>query len=130
MTTNNDTITFQPAERIITQGDQAERAYMINKGTVRVFIKEGSRKVELAKLGTGEIFGETAVFTGGTYGANVEALEECEMTVITPESLNAMIDDADPILGALTHMLMKRLKSTNEALVKSETREFMDIALI
>jgi CRP-like cAMP-binding protein len=130
MTADKHTITFQAAERIITQGENADQAYIINKGAVRVFIKEGSRKIELATLGAGEIFGETAVFTGGNYGANVDALEECEMTIITPDSLNAMLESADPILSALVQMLIKRLKSTNEALVKSETREFMDIALI
>lgn len=133
--TNADTedqiIKFKAGERIITQGDEASNAYFIISGSVKVFIEEGTRKVTLATLGPDQIFGETAIITGATtYGANVEAAEDCELRVITADYLNGILDSSDPALRALILMLMQRLKDTNEALVKSETREFMDIALI
>ncbi len=126
----NTTETFKSAERIITQGDEAEKAFMILSGSVRVFLEEGSKTIELAKLGEDQIFGESAIFSGEPYGANVEALEDTELMVITPESFNKMLGSADPIIRALLHMVIARLKKTNEALLKSETREFMDIVLI
>ncbi len=121
---------FKAGERIITQGDESDKAYMILSGRVRVYLEDGSKIVDLAELGEDEIFGESAIFNGEAYGANVDAIEDCELYVITPESLNNMLQSADPIIRALLQMLMSRLKSTNEALLKSETREFMDIALI
>ena len=117
-------------ERIITQGDQSDKAYMILSGRVRVYLEDGSKVVDLAELGEDEIFGESAIFSGEAYGANVDAIEDCELYVITPEALSEMLQSADPIIRALLQMLMARLKSTNEALLKSETREFMDIALV
>lgn len=130
---STDTIphkTFLSGERILSKGDTASAAYMILKGEVRVFLEEGSRKIDLATLKENDIFGETAIFTKDTHGANCEALTDCTLMVITPEALSAMLEATDPILRNIVTMLIKRLRQTNEALLRSETREFMDIALI
>ena len=121
---------FKPEERIISQGKHSDKAYMILSGKVRVFMEDGTKIVELATLGEDEIFGESAIFSGEAYGANVEAVEESELYVITKDSLNEMLKSTDPIIRALIRMLIARLNATNEALLKSETREFIDVALI
>lgn len=123
-------LTFKTGERIVTQGESSDKAYMILSGKVRVFLEEGTKIVELAELGEDEIFGESAIFSGTAYGANVEASEDSELYVITEASLNNMLQDSDPIVRALIQMLIARLKATNEALLKSETREFIDVALV
>ncbi len=123
-------IKSKTGERIVTQGDPSDKAYMILSGRVKIYLEDGTKIVDLAELGEDEIFGESAIFNGEAYGANVDALEDCELYVITPAALSNMLGDADPIIRALLQMLMARLKATNEALLKSETREFMDIALI
>lgn len=125
-----DSQTFQAGERIITKGDNADKAFMIMSGKVRVFLEEDTKQVELATLEEDAIFGETAIFSDQVYGANVEATEETELFIITPESLSEMLKGSDPIVRALIRMLIERLKNTNQALLKSETREFMDIAFI
>jgi CRP-like cAMP-binding protein len=127
---DDDYIRFEAGERILKKGDKADIAYMITKGKVRVFLKNNDKIVDLAILGEGEIFGETAVFDGGQYGANVIAIEDCTLTPITPARLKTMLDESDPFLGALIKMLSTRLNETNKKLVESETREFMDIAFI
>ena len=103
---------------------------MILSGKVRVYLEEGTKIIELAELGEDQIFGETAIFSNEAYGANVECIEESELYVITPDSLNDMLKATDPIIRALLQMLIQRLQTTNEALLKSETREFIDVALI
>jgi len=81
-------------------------------------------------LKEGQIFGETAILDGGVYGANISAVEDTELLVITPENLQDILEQSDPFIRELLKMMIERLKSTNEALLKSETREFMDIVLI
>ncbi|MCB1563834.1 MAG: cyclic nucleotide-binding domain-containing protein [Alphaproteobacteria bacterium] len=127
---NTEHENYRAGERIVTKGDPAGKAYMIQSGKVRVFLEDGEKRVDLAVLGEGSIFGETAIFEGEFYGANVEALEDSALYVITPESLASMLKGSDPIVRALIRMLIERLRTTNEALLKSETREFMDIAFI
>ena len=122
--------TFAEDDIIVSKGDNGDCAYKILSGSVEVFAEEGSRSISLATLREGQIFGELSVLTGGSYSASVRAAENCELLLITSEGLNTMLDSADPILKEMVHMLIERLKSTNEALIKSETREFMDIALL
>jgi len=130
MQSNKVTEIYSAGERIIKMGDESDAAYLIISGKVRVFLKNDGKVVDLALLGEDEIFGETAIFKGGVYGANVDAIEETELLKITPDSLQDMIESCDPVLGALVKMLIKRLKETNKKLLESETREFMDIALV
>lgn len=127
---NLQIIEYKPGDRIVSQGDQATSAFMILSGKVRVFIEDGEKIVELAELGEDQIFGESAILSQEPYGANVEAVDATEIYVITPESLNEMLGTTDPIIRALIQMLIARLKTTNEALLKSETREFIDVGMI
>ena len=126
----SDTENFTRGQRIITKDETADRAYLILSGSVKVFLEDGSKVVELATLGENEIFGESALFSGEPYGANIDAAEDTTLQIITPDSFATMMEGTDPIIQTLLNMLVKRLKSTNEALMKSETREFMDIDLI
>jgi CRP-like cAMP-binding protein len=128
--TQEKTKSFKAGERIITCGDVAGRAYLILKGSVRVHLDRDGRKIILGELGVGSIFGETALFGGGTYGAHVDAASDVEVAIITPESFAGKIESSDPMVRSMVLMLIERLRKTNEALLKSETREFMDIALI
>lgn len=130
MTDINESQTFKKGERIITEGDPADRAYLILKGTVRVFLEQDGKEVMLAELGIGEMFGESSLFTDEAYGAHVEALEDCTVDIIEKEDFRAKLDSCDPIIKNMFALLVERLRKTNEALLKSETREFMDIVLI
>lgn len=121
---------YNKGEPILSKGAPATKAYMVMAGAVRVYLNNDGKIVELARLGPGEIFGETALFEGGIYGANIEAAEDSVLNVITPGWLDSVIEDVDPMVAALIRMLIARLKSTNEALVKSETREFIDLAFV
>ncbi|MFP4313640.1 MAG: Crp/Fnr family transcriptional regulator [Alphaproteobacteria bacterium] len=123
---------YSPGERIVKAGDVSTAAYMIISGKVRVYLKNNDKVVDLAILEEGDIFGETAIFKdqGAEYGANVDALEETELLLITPDSLESMMEGCDPVLSALVTMLIKRLKETNQKLLQSETREHIDVAFI
>lgn len=121
---------YAPGERIIKKGDTADTAFMIMSGKVRVYLKNNDKVVDLAILEEDQIFGETAIFKGEQYGANVDALEETELLIITPDSLEEMVRACDPVLRALVSMLIQRLNETNDKLLKSETREHIDIAFV
>lgn len=126
----DDIKNYEAGQRIISKGEKADAAYLILSGKVRVFLEEGTRTVELATLGEDEIFGETAIFSGQAYGANVEAIEDSELLLITRDSLNSMLENADPTIRALIRMLIERLKNANESLLKRETSEYMDIGFV
>lgn len=131
MSSARKTKKIQINERIISKGQKASDAYLITRGLVQVYLEKNGRIINLAELGPGSIFGESALFgEGNAYGANVKALEETELTVITRESYQKEVDASGPMIRAIIHMLIERQRKTNEALVKSETREWMDVAFV
>jgi len=61
---------FDPGARIVTQGDEAQGFYVIEDGTVEVFVDETRVREE----GPGEYFGEIALLRGGPRTATVCAV--------------------------------------------------------
>ncbi len=126
-----ETKLFQKGERILSKGENAYKAYMLLRGRVRVFLENNGKTVTLAELEKGSMFGENALFGLAEYGANIEAIEDdTKVSVITPLGFADKIDKSDPMLKAIIHMLIDRQRLTNEALLESETREFMDIEFV
>lgn len=101
---------------IFRQGDRGDSLYIIDAGRVRVFKKsQEGVETELSQLGQGHSFGEMALFTGEERSANVEALEETELAVITSEQF-------DFILKNHPHVSYAFLKQMSKWLVRGETR--------
>lgn len=121
---------FNAGELILRQGDTGEQAYLVNKGKVRVFLQKNGRIIDLAELGPGQIVGEMSLLTGHKNAASVEALEEVSAGVITKEIIREKIDSSDPLVRKLIRMLVDRVRSTDSALLDSETREYIEIDLI
>jgi CRP-like cAMP-binding protein len=122
---------YQAGDMIIEQGDPSDCAFQINAGAVEVFLNKDGKIVTLATLGKGEIFGENALFGEGISNANVKAAKnDTELAVITCESFKHKLEKCDPMVQKILTMMIHRLHGTNEALLHSETREFMDIDFI
>ena len=73
---------------IVREGDEPESAYIIDEGECEVYkTVDGERRV-LRVMGQGEVFGETAIFTGKVRTASVVAKTDVKLVVITRESLD------------------------------------------
>lgn len=125
-----ETQTFRSGQRIITKDHDAVMAYIVHTGKVRVFLEQDTKEIMLAFLEEGDIFGEASLFGEAKYGANVEALEDCELIPIAPHNFKEKMRDCDPVLNKIIRSLIKRQRATNEKFLESETREQADIALI
>jgi len=101
---------------IFRQGDPGDSLYIIDSGRVRVFKKgEEGVETELSQLGPGYSFGEMALFTGEARSANIEAVEETHLAVITSEQF-------DYILKNHPHVSYAFVKQMSKWLVRGETR--------
>ena len=127
---NENIATFSADDRIITKDEPADHAYRIISGSVRVFLDKDNKDITLAELGEGAIFGESALFEGTKYGAHVDAVTDVELEVISPGIFQEKLEHADPLLKSMFELLIERQRITNQALLDSETREFMDIMLV
>ena len=101
--------------KIIKQGDQAYNAYLIQSGQVSIYAEQNGIEVELARLGPGQICGEMALISEKPLerAANVKALEDCNLIVITRQILQEKLEHSDPTIRAVVDMLCERIKLSN-----------------
>ncbi len=125
-----ETKVFAAGELLLQQDKPGKQAYLIKEGRVRVFLQRNGRVVDLAELGPGQIIGEMSLLTGHKNAASVEAVEEVHAGVITKKIIKDKIESSDPLMRELVHMLVERVRKTDSALLKAETREFIEIDLI
>lgn len=134
---NKDTIIlerrFVPAGTlIIKQGEQGNCAYLIQSGHVRVYTEHDGKRVELAKLGSGQIFGEMALIFNENRSASVSALEDCNLIILTRQTLQQKLDRSDPTVRAIVTMLTQRVISANNEVMnkKAGLQELIDTTRI
>ena len=82
------TVRFQAGDLIFEEGVPGQTAYVILSGNCQVFtIQADGQKKILRKLESGDVFGETAVFTERVRSASVEAVDEAELLQVTQDAL-------------------------------------------
>jgi small-conductance mechanosensitive channel/CRP-like cAMP-binding protein len=83
---------FGRGERIVRQGDAGDSMYVVVDGTAIVTVTDDSDSDrEVARLGRGEFFGEMALLTGESRNANVTAVDDLTVLVITKAALQDML---------------------------------------
>jgi CRP/FNR family cyclic AMP-dependent transcriptional regulator len=109
---------FVPEGAIVfEEGDDSSCAFLLQSGSVRVYTQQNGARVELATLGTGQIFGELALLFDGRRMATVAAVEDCNLIVITRQSLQQKLSKTDPTVKALVNMLSQRIVDSNNVVV-------------
>jgi CRP-like cAMP-binding protein len=74
----------------------------------------------LAKLGPGEIFGESALLFNEPRSASAYAETECELIEISREIFNQKLTSSDPTVRAIVKMLARRILESNETLIREQ----------
>ena len=62
---------YMPGDAIVTQGEKGNSFHMISEGTADVIVRKGLKKVKVAKLESGDYFGEMSLLTGEKRNATV-----------------------------------------------------------
>lgn len=99
---------------IFKEGDTADRAYIIEAGRVRVSVERDGKPFTLGELGTGEIIGEMAMIDEYTRTATATVIEDCRLTVVTPQQIRQRIESSDPVVRSLLRILLTRYRSELE----------------
>jgi CRP-like cAMP-binding protein len=113
---------FVPAGTlIIEQGTIGNRAFMIETGSVEVFVKdENGNEMILSELGSGAMVGEMAALSDGLRSASVRTREDCVLVSIPAHDLHASMKASDSLYKRLIRMMTARMKDTNMKLLQKE----------
>jgi SulP family sulfate permease len=114
-------VDVEAGEYLIRQGEEADRLYFIEQGTVVVCLEtEGGECVRLQTLGLGTAVGELGLYLGAITTASVIAESPTTAYRLTWAALSRMQED-DPTLAAtfhafVAHLLSERLAATTRML--------------
>jgi CRP-like cAMP-binding protein len=111
--------TFGLGEVVFREGDQSDTCYIVRSGRARA-VREHSdgRTITLATFGSGDIFGELAMFDAERRSATVETLEETEVVAVLGGDMRRLLRAHPDIAVKLLAALGRRLRETNERLTR------------
>jgi CRP/FNR family transcriptional regulator, cyclic AMP receptor protein len=99
---------------ILREGDPGDTCYILRSGTARVVRQHpDGRAITLTNLGSGEIFGELAMFGGEVRSATVEAVDDVRAVAILAGDLKRLLGEHPEIAVKLLGALAERLRETN-----------------
>jgi CRP-like cAMP-binding protein len=101
---------YPPDTLIFTQGDGAEKAYMILRGEVDIsVINKNGKNVHLTTLHSGQVFGEMALLVRKPRSATAKTKTACELLTITKSQLDEKMRSLDPFMRLWVETLAERI---------------------
>lgn len=108
---------FQPDEFIFWEGDSPEWFYVVLRGQVKVLKHASSgRQFIIAFFGTGEIFGDVAVFENKPYPASTQAVKETSVLGIKRQDFTAFLINRPEVALRIINILGGRLREAQDRL--------------
>jgi EAL domain-containing protein (putative c-di-GMP-specific phosphodiesterase class I)/CRP-like cAMP-binding protein len=104
---------FSTGETIFREGDEADKAYIIESGFVEIFVGVGEDAMQLNVLGPGDIFGEMGLVDAAPRSASAKAVCPCRCMVISGAQIAERIDASSPIVRLLISMSLHRNRAYN-----------------
>lgn len=111
-----------PSGHLLIQENQISRKlYILRKGKVRVFKEYLNKKIVLAILKPGEIFGELSFFDAKPRSASVEAIDDITVDCIDGENLHSEIEQLPPWTRLIFLSVAKRFRELDQKIVAYES---------
>ena len=105
---------FKSGDVITRQGDPGNEAFLIHSGAVDVRVHINGVEREVARLGEGELVGEMSLFRKAPRSADLLAVGDVELLVITHERLEWLIRNR-------TQLTLEILKRLSEQVVSGDS---------
>jgi len=114
----SEIITFKKDDQIVKEGDKADYAFILLKGSLSVIgVTEDNQKFEISKLKKGELFGESALFDNKKRNASIVANVDSDVLMIPADKLNEISSvETKNLYQTIAKTALKRQKKTNIAL--------------
>ena len=103
-----DLISFKADEPVIEEGQKSESLYLVKSGQLLVNKRHEDSVYEVGSITPGDVFGEASVLYQGTAGAEVRAVDDCELYVVPAETVHMLFDSNERFLRATTQLAERR----------------------
>ena len=108
--------TFAKDQVIFSEGETGDSLYIIKSGSVGVFIVEPmvGLQFELARLRTGQVFGEMAILTEEKRSATCKAMETSDVYVLPRTAFIRVLERIPEVAIAIAQVLAERVSALNK----------------
>lgn len=114
----------QSGDEIILEGDPQDSLYFVISGLLHVNTYKDGKRTFLARIGTGETFGEVNVFNPGVASANVIAKEFTQIWKAKREDFEGFVssypESGARLLMEILSGMSERMRATNARLASAE----------
>lgn len=108
-------VTLEAGEALFEAGGPAEALYIVNKGTLGIYVnRPGTGRHLLALVRHGEVVGEMAVISGRPRSASAIAIRDCELVKLSAAEFRALEKRYPQLSIALNRLLVRRLRETSQ----------------
>lgn len=114
---------YKQGEVIFSQMAACDGVYIIANGLVSISTEHQGKRLELAALGRGSMFGEMAVIDLQSRSASAIALQDTEIVQVEACEFQSNLHTLPLWSQLLIQMLVRRLRSADERLMKLEGLE-------
>ncbi len=108
-------VTYPKGKVLFKQGEKGTAAYIVNSGAIGLYREAMGRKIPLATVRKGELFGEMAVVDNSPRMATAFAIEDSTLTVISVDMMMEKMRKTDGFIRALISMLMGNLRHVHDS---------------
>lgn len=110
---------YEPGQIVFREGDSSDTCYIVRSGRARAVREHpDGRTITLATFGTGDIFGELAMFEDELRSATVEAVQRTSAVAVLGPDMRRLMVEHPQIAIRLLAALGRRLRETNDRLAK------------
>lgn len=114
--------TVHKGQIIFKEGQKSTVAYMLKKGRVSMYRVLGNKKVVLASIAPGQVFGEEGLLASEADRlANAEAEEPCELIVLDRDTFQSMMLKSPGPVQRLTRYLIDQVRTVNAKVAEGVT---------
>jgi uncharacterized membrane protein len=118
-----DQVKFEDAETIFNEQDKGDALYVIETGSVRIWVlDEDVEPVTLKELGPGEFFGELAVLDRGPRSTNATAIGETTLHRLSSDDFQAFLMKHPDVAIDVICEIGARMRQTNTLVSQRATR--------
>ena len=108
-------IVYPAGEFVIKEGDAGETMYLIASGEVSVVKGQGQdQEIELARIGTGDYFGEMALVDDVVRSATVRTEKESRLLVLHKQEFKEIVREYPQIALQICKVLSARIRKLHE----------------
>lgn len=100
---------YPPASLIFREGESGDQAFMVLSGSVEISTVHKGKRIMLARLGEGALFGELALFNAQPRNASAVTVDGCRLRIIDKTEMLSRVGALDPFSRHWVSYLIDRI---------------------